>query len=70
MLVKLFTKYEQALTVAGCAITSVATLGWMTTDIHLREKKTIMAKYQDKINLLEQENKGLKDLIQARSIQF
>jgi|LauGreDrversion4_2_1035121.scaffolds.fasta_scaffold1133782_2 hypothetical protein len=70
MFARAFAKYEQAIVIAGCALTSAATLGWMTIDIHTREKKEIVAKYEDRINLLEQENKGLKKLIEARLIQF
>ncbi len=70
MFARLFMKYEQAIVITGCALTSVGTLGWMTNDIHVREKNQLIGKYQDRISILEQENKGLKALIESLPIQF
>lgn len=39
MFVRALAEYSQALVVAGCAVTSFATIGWMVNDVHLQEKK-------------------------------
>jgi hypothetical protein len=60
MLRSVFKKYEQAFIVVGCAATSIATLGWMVNDIHLREKNQLKIDYENKINKLKQEIASLK----------
>jgi hypothetical protein len=70
MLVRTFAKYEQAIVVAGCSLTSFVTMGWMINDIQMREKKELIMNYEKKIKTLKEENRGLKGLIRARGIQF
>ena len=70
MLARTFVKYEQAIIVAGCSLTSFVTIGWMINDIQQREKQQIIVKYEKKIKTLKQENMGLKELFKARGIKF
>lgn len=53
-------KYDQAIIVAGCAMTSFMTIGWMVNDIHLREKDVLRKKYETTIEQLKQEIVELK----------
>jgi hypothetical protein len=57
---RVFAKYDQALIVAGCAMTSFVTMGWMVNDIHLREKANLKMEYENKIQGLTQEIQELK----------
>jgi hypothetical protein len=41
--------------VAGCALTSFLTMGWMVNDIHLREKRQLQQEYEYKISNLSKE---------------
>jgi hypothetical protein len=70
MFSRVFAKYEQAIVVTGCSLTSFVTMGWMINDIQMREKKQLVINYEKKIKTLTEENKGLKNLIEARGIQF
>jgi hypothetical protein len=55
MLATVYRKYDQALIVAGCALTSFLTMGWMVNDIHLREKRQLRQEYECKISNLTKE---------------
>ena len=68
MFPRVFAKYEQAIVAAGCGLTSFITVGWMVTDIQLQEKRKLIMDYEKKIKSLTGENKGLKELIEARGI--
>ena len=60
MFVRVFAEYGQGLIVAGCAMTSISTMGWMVNDIHQREKRTIQQNYESKIKMMEEHIKTLK----------
>jgi hypothetical protein len=60
MFARVFVKYNQAFIVAGCAMTSFVTLGWMVNDIHLREKAQLKREYENKITILIGELQELK----------
>jgi hypothetical protein len=64
---RVFAKYDQALLVAGCAMISFATIGWMVNDIHLREKRTIHQNYESKIKLMEEHIKTLQNVPPQRA---
>lgn len=57
---RVFVKYNQALIVGGCAVTSFVTMGWMVNDIHLREKAQIKKDYENKLEVLTREIQELK----------
>lgn len=60
MFTRVFAKYNQALIVGGCAMTSFVTMGWMVTDIHQREKSQIKKDYENKLEILTREIEELK----------
>lgn len=60
MFVRALAEYSQALVVAGCAVTSFATIGWMVNDVHLQEKKKIHQNYESKIKVMEEHIKTLQ----------
>jgi hypothetical protein len=56
----LLRQCSQGIYVAGCAITSIATLGWMVADIHRMEKKQLQNDYEKTIKILNDEIKAQK----------
>ena len=60
MFTRVFAKYNQALIVGGCAMTSFVTMGWMVNDIHLREKAQLKSEYENKIEVLTKQIEVLK----------
>ena len=60
MVIAFFKQYSQGLYVAGCALMSGTTLGYMMVDAHKNEKKQIINKYEKQIKLLNNETKITK----------
>lgn len=60
MIVSFYRKFNQGIIVAGCAMTSFVTLGWMMLDVHRLEKKELINKYESKISNYEKEINNLK----------
>jgi hypothetical protein len=49
MIVALYRQFNQGIAVAGCALMSFSTLGYMINDSHQIEKKQIRLMYENKI---------------------
>lgn len=59
----IYRQFNQGISVAGCAIVSFMTLGWMMLDVHRIEKKQIRSDYENKISNYEKEIHNLKQVL-------
>jgi hypothetical protein len=59
-MIALYRQFSQGISVAGCAIMSFVTLGYMVNDIHTNEKKQIKSTYEKQIRVLNEEIDMLK----------
>jgi hypothetical protein len=55
-----YKQFSQGIAVAGCAVMSISTLGYMLNDSHQIEKKQLRSKYENQIMNLNQEINKLK----------
>jgi hypothetical protein len=60
-MIALYRQFSQGISVAGCAIMSFVTLGYMVNDIHTNEKKQIKSTYEKQIKVLNEEIEKLKE---------
>lgn len=60
MIGAVYHRFGQGISVAGCAITTIITLGWMMDDVHKTETKQIRKRYEDQIKVLNYEIHQLK----------
>lgn len=59
-MIGIYRQFSQGLSVAGCAVMSAVTLGYMMNDCYNMEKRQIKSTYEKQIKVLNEEIEQLK----------